>query len=41
MKSAWVREIRRRDEQIRRGTAVTKPAAQALREARQQVRCAS
>jgi hypothetical protein len=40
VKSAWLEEIRRRDEQIRAGEAVTKPARQVLTEAREQLRCA-
>jgi len=39
IKSAWVAEIRRRDQQIRSGDKVTRPAADVLREAREQLRC--
>jgi len=39
IKSAWLAEIQRRDQEIRAGTAVTKPADQVLREAREQLRC--
>jgi putative addiction module component (TIGR02574 family) len=39
IKSAWLAEIRRRDQEIRAGVAVTKPADQVLREAREQLRC--
>jgi len=39
VRSAWLDEIRRRDEQIRAGQPVTKPAEQVLREARKQLRC--
>lgn len=39
VKSDWIAEIRRRDQEIREGKAVTKPAAQALREARELLRC--
>ena len=37
--SAWLAEIQRRDQEIRAGAAVTKPADQVLREARAQLRC--
>lgn len=39
VRSAWLDEIRRRDEQIRAGQPVTKPAEQVLREVRKQLRC--
>ncbi|MBM3335561.1 addiction module protein [Candidatus Sumerlaeota bacterium] len=39
IRSAWVSEIRRRDEQIRSGQKVTKSAEQVLKEAREQLRC--
>lgn len=39
IKSAWLVEIHRRDQEIRAGTAVTKPADQVLREAREHLRC--
>jgi putative addiction module component (TIGR02574 family) len=39
IKSAWLAEIQRRDQEIRVGAAVTKPADQVLREARAQLRC--
>ena len=38
IKSAWLAEIHRRDQEIRAGAAVIKPADQALREAREQRR---
>ena len=38
-KSAWLAEIQRRDQELRAGTAVTKPADQVLREAREHLRC--
>jgi len=37
--SLWLEEIRRRDDEIRNGKAKLKPADQALREARQLLRC--
>jgi len=37
--SLWFEEIRRRDDEIRKGTAKLKPADQALREARELLRC--
>jgi N-6 DNA Methylase/Putative addiction module component len=37
--AAWLVEIYRRDQEIRAGASVTKPAAQVLREARQHLRC--
>ena len=39
VKTAWLAEIQRRDQEIRAGAAVTKPADQVLREAREQIRC--
>jgi len=39
VKSAWLAEIRRRDQEIRAGASVTKPADQVLREAREKLRC--
>lgn len=39
VKSAWLAEIRRRDQEIRSGAAVTKPAEQVLKEAREKLRC--
>ena len=39
IKSAWLTEIQRRDQEMRAGAAVTKPADQVLREARAQLRC--
>ena len=39
IKSAWLAEIHRRDQEIRAGTAITRPADQVLREAREQLRC--
>lgn len=36
--SAWVAEVRRRDEEIRSGIARTKPAEQVLKEAREGLR---
>ena len=39
IKSAWLAEIRRRDQEIRAGVAVTRPADQVLREAREHLRC--
>src|SRR5258708_33311653 len=35
----WFEEIRRRDSEIRSGTAKTKPAEQVLQEARDRLRC--
>ena len=35
----WLQEIRRRDSEIRNGTAKTKPAEQVLQEARDRLRC--
>jgi hypothetical protein len=37
--SLWMAEIRRRDAEIRAGTANLKPADQVLREARELLRC--
>ena len=37
--SQWIEEIRRRDAEIRSGTANLKPADQVLREARELLRC--
>jgi Putative addiction module component. len=37
--SLWLEEIRRRDAEIRSGTAKLKPAEQVLREARELLRC--
>jgi len=39
VKFAWLAEIRRRDQEIRAGASVTKPADQVLREARERLRC--
>ena len=39
IKSAWLAEIRRREQEIRAGAAVTRPADHVLREAREQLRC--
>ncbi len=39
VKSEWLLEIQRRDQEIRTGKAVCKPAEQVLREAREQLRC--
>ncbi|MBL7177858.1 MAG: addiction module protein [Desulfobacteraceae bacterium] len=39
VRSAWLSEIRRRDQEIRSGASVTKPAEQVLREAREELRC--
>ncbi len=35
----WLEEIKRRDEQIRSGGAVLKPADQVLQDARERLRC--
>ena len=35
----WLREVRRRDSEIRSGTVKTKPAEQVLQEARDRLRC--
>lgn len=40
IRSAWLTEIRRRDNEIRSGAKVTKTALQVLKEAREQLRCA-
>ena len=39
VRSAWLSEIRRRDQEIRSGASVTKPAEQVLKEAREELRC--
>jgi putative addiction module component (TIGR02574 family) len=39
LKSAWLTEIRRRDQEIRSGVSVTKPAEEVLKEAREKLRC--
>jgi len=39
IKSAWLVEISRRDQEIRAVAPVTKPADQVLRGAREQLRC--
>lgn len=39
IRSAWLAEIRRRDQEIRAGASVTKPASLVLKEAREQLRC--
>jgi putative addiction module component (TIGR02574 family) len=39
IRSAWLLEIQRRDQEIRSGKMVCKPADQVLREAREQLRC--
>jgi putative addiction module component (TIGR02574 family) len=39
LKAAWLVEIHRRDQEIRSGASVTKPADQVLREAREHLRC--
>jgi putative addiction module component (TIGR02574 family) len=38
-KSAWLAEIQRRDQEIRTGIALTRPADQMLKEAGSQLRC--
>jgi hypothetical protein len=38
IKSSWLSEISQRDQEIRDGASVTKPADQVLREARNQIR---
>jgi putative addiction module component (TIGR02574 family) len=38
LKAAWLSEIHRRDQDIRIGASVTKPAEQMLREAREHLR---
>ncbi len=39
IKSAWLKEIQAREQEIKDGTAVCKPADQVLKEAREQLRC--
>ncbi|MFQ5900995.1 MAG: addiction module protein [Thermodesulfobacteriota bacterium] len=39
IKSVWLAEIHRRDQEIRAGASVTKPAIEVLKEAREQLRC--
>jgi putative addiction module component (TIGR02574 family) len=39
LKAAWLVEIHRRDQEIRAGASVTKPADEVLREAREHLRC--
>jgi putative addiction module component (TIGR02574 family) len=39
LKTAWLVEIHRRDQQIRAGLSITKPADEVLREAREHLRC--
>jgi len=39
LKAAWLAEIHRRDQQIRAGASVIKPAEEVLREARAHLRC--
>jgi len=39
IKSAWLADIQRRDQESRAGVAVHTPADQVLREAREQLRC--
>ena len=39
VEAAWIEEIRRRDAEIRAGTATLKTADQALEEARERLRC--
>lgn len=39
VRSAWLSEIRRRDQEISSGASVTKSAEQVLREAREELRC--
>ena len=39
LKAAWLVEIHRRDQEIRAGASVTKPADHVLREAREHLRC--
>lgn len=38
VKSAWLAEVYRRDQEIKAGAAVTKPADEVLREARERLR---
>lgn len=40
IKAAWLVEIRRRDQEIRAGASVTRPADDILKEAREHLRCA-
>ena len=40
IKAKWLVEIRRRDQEIRAGAAVTRPADEVLKEAREHLRCA-
>ena len=40
IKVAWLMEIRRRDQEIRAGTTVVRPADEVLKEARERLRCA-
>ena len=40
IKTAWLVEIRRRDQEIRAGAAVARTADEVLRAAREQLRCA-
>lgn len=37
--STWIEEVRRRDAEIRTGTVKLKPAHEAIREARELLRC--
>ena len=39
IKSAWLTEIHRTDQEIRAGASVTRPADEVLKEARRQLRC--
>ena len=39
IKSAWLADVSRRDQEIRSGLSVTKPADQVINEARKQLRC--
>ncbi|HWC76179.1 MAG TPA: addiction module protein [Blastocatellia bacterium] len=39
IEAAWIEEVRRRDAEIRNGTAECKPADQVLEEARERLRC--
>jgi len=39
IKSAWLAEIHRRDQETRSSLTITKPADQVLKEAREQLRC--
>ena len=40
IKAAWLVEIRRRDQEIRAGASVVRPADEVLKEARERLRCA-